>query len=319
MSDPNSALDDTPRLVDHERASIAGAGRRGAQRAGDERLHDANDGMSEAVQSGHAELLADADRPGGWLLLVDRIRQSYVDLDDPTYLDFEYLRSMADVVDARGPGPLAVTHVGGGAFTFARYVAATHPGSTQIVFEPDAALVEFVRARLPLRRGARIRVRSLPGRPGVRTLRDASADVVVIDAYLGGRVPAELTTGEFIADVARVLRPDGVLLANLTDGPPLTYTRRVVATVRTILPRAMLVGSTGVLGKRRYGNIVLVASRAALPLRAVRQAAASAMFPTRVVAGAALDALVAGAEPLSDAGPMRSPRPPEEGWRVEPE
>jgi hypothetical protein len=275
--------------------------------------------MNQAVQSGQAELLADADRPGGWLLLVDRIRQSYVDLDDPTYLDFEYLRSMADVLDARGPGPLAVTHVGGGAFTFARYVAATHPGSAQIVFEPDAALVEFVRARLPLPRGARIRVRPQPGRPGVRELRDASADVVVIDAYLGGRVPAELTTREFIADVARVLRRDGVLLANLTDGPPLTYTRRVVATARVVLPRVLLIGSAGVLGKRRYGNLVLAASRTALPLRAVRQASASAMFPTRVVAGTALDVLAAGAEPLSDATPMRSPRPPEEGWRVEPE
>ena len=275
--------------------------------------------MSQAVQSGHAELLADAERPGGWLLLVDRIRQSYVDLDDPTYLDFEYLRNMADVLDARDPGRLAVTHIGGGAFTFARYVAATRPGSPQIVFEPDAALVDFVRARLPLPRGARIRVRLQAGRPGVRSLRDTSADVVVIDAYLGGRVPAELTTREFIADVARVLRRDGVLLANLTDGPPLTYTRRVVATVRTVLPQALLIGPAGVLGKRRYGNLVLVASPASLPLRAVRQASASAMFPTRVVAGTLLDALVAGAEPLSDAEPMRSPRPPEEGWRVEPE
>ena len=271
-----------------------------------------------AVGSGFAELLSDADRPGGWLLIVDRIRQSYVDLDDPTYLDFEYLRSMADVVDALDSGPLAVTHVGGGGATFARYIAATRPGSSQIVFEPDAALVEFVRARLPFARDARIRIRPEAGRPGVVALGDASADVLVIDAYLGGRVPGDLTTREFLADAARVLRPDGVLLANLTDGPPLTYTRRVVATARTVLPNAALIGSTGVLGKRRVGNIVLAASRAALPLRAVRQAAASAMFPTRVLAGSPLAAIVGRAEPLRDDAPMRSPRPPEEGWRVEP-
>ncbi len=270
------------------------------------------------VQSGVAELLADADRPGGWLLVVDRIRQSYVDLDDPTYLDFEYLRSMADIVDALPTGPLAVVHVGGGGCTFARYVAKTRPGSSQIVFEPDTALVDLVRARLPLPRGARIRVRPRSGRHGVRDVRAGSADVIVVDAYLGGRVPGELTTREFLTDVARVLRPDGVLLANLTDGPPLTYTRRVVASARTVLPRVLLTGSTGVLGKRRYGNVVLAASRARLPLRAVRQAAASAAFPTRVVAGAALDALVGDdVAPLTDAAPMRSPRPPEEGWRVE--
>lgn len=272
--------------------------------------------MSEQVRSGQAELLADADRPGGWLLLVDRIRQSYVDLDDPTYLDFEYLRSMADILDALDPGPLAVTHIGGGACTFARYVAATRPGSSQIVLEPDAGLIELVRARLPLPRGARIRIRPELGRPGLAALGDASAHVVVLDAYLGGRVPDELTTREFLADVARVLRPDGVLLANLADGPPLTYTRRVVATVRTALPNVLLIGSTGALGKRRYGNVVLGASRARLPLRAVRREAASALFPTRVMAGRELDALVAGAEPLSDADPMRSPRPPEDGWRV---
>lgn len=269
-----------------------------------------------SVGSGEAELLADADRPGGWLLLVDRIRQSYVDLDDPTYLDFEYMRNMADVLDGLAPGPLAVTHVGGGACAFARYVAATRPGSSQIVLEPDVELIELVRARLPLPRGARIRIRPQAGRPGVAALGDASADVVVLDAYLGGRVPGELTTGEFLADVARVLRPDGLLLANLADGPPLTYTRRVVATVRAVLPRALLVGSTGALGNRRYGNIVMAAGRARLPLREVRRAAASALFPTRVVAGRELDSMVAGAAPLSDADPMRSPRPPEESWRV---
>lgn len=270
------------------------------------------------VSSGMAELLADADRPGGWLLLVDRIRQSYVDLDDPTYLDFEYMRSMADIVDALPDGPLRVVHVGGGGCTFARYIVATRPGSSQVVLEPDTALAELVRARLPLPRGARIRLRTQPGRDGVRGMRDGSADVVVVDAYLGGRVPGELTTREFLTDVARVLRPGGVLLANLTDGPPLTYTRRVVGTTRTVLPQALLTGSTGVLGKRRYGNIVLAASRSRLPLRELRRAAASATFPTRVLAGAALDALVGpDAQPLTDAAPMRSPRPPEEGWRVQ--
>jgi spermidine synthase len=272
--------------------------------------------VSEQVRSGQAELLADADRPGGWLLLVDRIRQSYVDLDDPTYLDFEYLRNMAGILDALDPGPLNVTHIGGGACTFARYVATTRPGSSQIVLEPDADLIELVRTRLPLPRDARIRIRSEPGRPGVAALGEASADIVVLDAYLGGRVPGELTTREFLADVARVLRPDGLLLANLADGPPLEYTRRVVATVQTALPQALLIGSTGTLGKRRFGNIVLGAGRAGLPLREVRREAASAPFPTRVLAGRGLDALVAGAEPLTDADPMRSPGPPEEAWRV---
>jgi SAM-dependent methyltransferase len=265
---------------------------------------------------GEVELLADADRPGGWLLLVDRIRQSYVDLDDPTYLDFEYLQGLADVLELLPEGPLAVTHVGGGACTLARYVAAVRPGSPQIVLEPDARLSAYVRARLPFPRGARIRVRAVDGRTGVAALRANSADVVVLDAFAGGRVPAELTAAEFIADVARVLRPDGVLLANIADGPPLQYTRRLVATFRGQFAAVALRGDAGVLRGRRFGNLVLAAGSGSLPVADLARIAAGAMFPHRVLSGRALAAFAADAAPLTDADPMRSPAPPDEIWRV---
>ena len=200
--------------------------------------------------------------PGGWLLLTDRIRQSYVDLDDPTYLDFEYVQAFADVIELLPDGPLAVTHVGGAGCTLARYIAARRPGSPQIVLEPDTALTATVRARLPFARGAADPGprRSTDG-PGSARWRAASADVVVLDAYLGGRVPAELTTTEFLADVARVLRPDGVLLANLADGPPLRYSRRVARTVAAHLPHVALRSDAAVFRGRRFGNVVLAASR----------------------------------------------------------
>ncbi|HLY33857.1 MAG TPA: fused MFS/spermidine synthase, partial [Jatrophihabitantaceae bacterium] len=206
-----------------------------------------------AFSSGSAELLADLDRPGGWLLLLDRIRQSYVDLDDPTYLDFEYIQAFADIVDALPAGPLAVTHVGGGAATFARYIAATRPGSPQIVLEPDEALTALVRRRLPFARGARIRVRGVDGRSGVAALGDDSADVLAVDAFLGGRVPAELTTVEFVADVARVLG-DGVVLMNVADGAPGLFVRRMAATLRTAFGHVAVTADPAVLKFRRFGN-----------------------------------------------------------------
>lgn len=262
------------------------------------------------------ELLADVDRPGGWLLLLDRIRQSYVDLDDPTYLDFEYLQAFAAVADELPPGRLAVTHVGGGGCTFARYLAETRPGSPQVVLEPDGALTAAVRARLPFRRGARIRVRATDGRSGMAALADRSADLVVVDAFAGGRVPAELSTVEFVADAARVLRPDGVLLVNLADGPPGRYSRRVAATLLAVLPQVAAQADPAVLKWRRFGNVVLAASAGALPVEGIQRAAAAAMFPRRVLAGPALRRFVGGARPLTDADPMRSPEPPDELWRV---
>ena len=275
-----------------------------------------SDTSGEPFRGGEVELFADADRPGGWLLLVDRIRQSYVDVDDPTYLDFEYVQSFADIIDLLPIGPLAVTHVGGGACTLARYVATTRPRSSQIVLEPDAALTAVVRACLPFPRQARIRVREIDGRQGVAALRDASADVLVLDAFHGGRVPSELATTEFFADAARVLRPDGVLLANIADGPPLRYTRRLVTSVAGLLPEVTLRTDPAVFRGRRFGNVVLAASRVSLPVADLIRIAAGAMFPQRVLAGAELTAFVGGASALTDADRMRSPAPPDEIWRV---
>lgn len=271
------------------------------------------------VGTGAAELLADADRPGGWLLTVDRVPQSYVDLDDPSYLEFDYVRRLGEVIDALDPpppAPLAVTHLGGGAATLARYVAWRRPRSPQIVCEPDAALTALVRARLPFRKDARIRIRPSDARAGVGDLKNGSADVVILDAYLGGRTPAELTTQEFFVDVARVLAPGGVLLANLADGGPLAYVRRVAASVQAALPELALQMDPAVRRGRRFGNVVLSASRAPLPLGAMRRAAAGAMFPAVVVAGRELHDLIRSASPLTDAAPARSPEPPDGTWRL---
>jgi spermidine synthase len=267
-------------------------------------------------QAGAVELLADADRPGGWLLLIDRIRQSYVDLDDPTYLDFEYVQAFAEILDALPQGPLSITHVGGGACTLARYVAATRPGSSQVVLEPDTELIALVRARLPFPRGGKPRIRPVDGRTGLAALPDSGADVVVLDAFAGGRVPTELTSVECLTEIARVLKPSGVLLVNEADGGELRYTRRLVATVRSVLPDVLLRADASVLKGRRFGNVVLAASRAELPVDRITRAAAAAMFPQRVVHGTELADMVGGAAVLTDADGLRSPQPPDELWRV---
>src|SRR5258708_19735628 len=97
-------------------------------------------------------LAADADRPAAWTLLADGFPQSHVDLDDPRHLEFEYVRRIGHLLDLAAPAgvPLRVLHLGGGALTLARYVAATRPGSRQLAVDSDAALVEFVPHPLPL-------------------------------------------------------------------------------------------------------------------------------------------------------------------------
>ncbi len=146
---------------------------------------------------GDAELVGDPDRPQAWTLFVDGTAQSHVDLDDPTHLEFEYVRRLAhlvDVLDPPGPAPLRVLHLGGGAWTLARYVAATRPGSTQQVVELDAALVDLVAARIPAD-GTGIDVLVDDARHGLERVPASSVDLVVLDAFAGSPDPGPPDVG----------------------------------------------------------------------------------------------------------------------------
>ena len=257
------------------------------------------------------ELLIDRVRPNGRILLVEGVPQSYVDVGDPTYLHFDYVRRMASVVDAaatRG-NPLRVLHLGGGGFTLPRYVAATRPGSTQVVVERDAALVALVRRELPLPAGD-LRVRVADARAALETEPDGQFDLVLADVYQAARMPAHVASVEFAAEAARVLRPDGLYVVNLTDLPLLAFSRIQAATLRVVFTEVGLIASRAMLRGRRYGNIVLVAARQPdrLPVARLASRAARDPVPGGVLHGASLDRFVAGSRPATDT-PVGEPGP----------
>lgn len=264
----------------------------------------------ETVASGVAELVPDPDRDTAFTLLLDGAPQSHVDLADPTYLQFEYVRRIAAAIDLVAPAgrPLRTLHLGGGALTLPRYLAATRPGSAQRVVEIDGPLVELVRRELPLPERANIRVRVGDAREAVTGMRDAGYDVVVLDVFAGARTPAHLASVEFAAQVARVLAPDGWLVANVADGPPLRHARAQVATIRAVLPEACLVADAAVLRGRRFGNVVVLAGRTPPPVAELTRRAAGDWFPGRVETD--LDRFAAGATPVPDVSAVASPLPP---------
>jgi spermidine synthase len=240
-----------------------------------------------------------------------------VDLDDPGYLDFEYVRRIGHVIDEAAPAgqPLRVLHLGAGALTLARYVASTRPGSPQLAVEVDAALVDLIRLRLPPR-NPRLRVRVGDARTELERLRPGSFDVVIADVFAGGRTPAHLTSAEFWAAAQRVVRGtsrgsrDGVVAANVADGAPLAHTKAQVATARAIFPHACLIADAAVLRGRRFGNLVLAASREPLPVDALTRRTAGDPMPGRVVYGADLARFTGGAKAVTDATAVPSPAAP---------
>ncbi|MFB6891006.1 spermidine synthase [Kitasatospora sp. NPDC056327] len=268
--------------------------------------------LTRAVGSGLAELRPDRDRPAAWSLLVDGAPQSLVDLADPTHLGFEYQRRLGHLVDlAAPPGrPLTVLHLGGGALTLARYVAATRPRSRQQVAETDTALTELVRAELPLERGWQIRVRGADAREVLERAPEGGADLVIADVFSGARVPAHCTTAEFTALAARALAPGGRYAVNIADGSALSFARAQVATLGAVFPELCLVADPAVLRGKRFGNLILAAAHTPLPLAELTRRVASDAALGRVEHGRALADFAAGAAPVTDAGAAPSPAPP---------
>ncbi|MET9426698.1 MULTISPECIES: fused MFS/spermidine synthase [unclassified Streptomyces] len=264
------------------------------------------------MDGGLAELVPDPERSRAWTLLIDGAPQSHVDLDDPAHLSFAYQRRLGHIADLVAPPgrPLTVVHLGGGAFTLARYVAATRPRSTQQIVELDAPLVALVRRELPLDPGARIRVRGADARAGLGKVADGWADLVIADVFSGARTPAHLTSTEFLAEVRRVLKPGGHYAANLTDGPPLAHLRGQVATAAALFPELALAADPAVLRGRRFGNAVLLASDTPLPVAELTRRVATDPHPGRVEHGRALADFTGGATAVTDAAAKPSPVPP---------
>ncbi|WP_030205002.1 spermidine synthase [Streptomyces sp. NRRL S-87] len=266
----------------------------------------------EQVDGGLAELSPDRERPDAWTLLIDGAPQSHVDLADPTHLDFSYQRRIGHVADLAGPArkPLNVVHLGGGAFTLARYVAATRPRSSQQIVEIDARLVQLVRTHLPLDPQARVRVRAVDARAGLAKVPDGWADLVIADVFHGARTPAHLTSAEFLDEVRRALAPTGWYVANLADGPPLAHLRAQIATAATRFAELALAADPVVLRGKRFGNAVLVAADQPLPVAELTRRVAGDPHPGRVEHGRALVDFTGGATPVSDAAATPSPPPP---------
>lgn len=246
--------------------------------------------------------------------------------------------------------PLRVLHLGAGGLTLARYVAATRPGSAQLAVESDGALAELVRRHLPLRqpssrvarqqrasrpqlgsqprvgrtaptaaepppmsrapRPGGLRVRVSDARTAVEGARPGSFDLVIADLFAGGSTPAHLTSAEFAGAVARALGPGGSYAVNVGDGPPLTHARARVATVRSVFPHACLISDPAVLRGRRFGNLVIAAGLAPLPVGELTRLVAADPFPARLLGDRELDRFAAGAAPIADALARPSPAPP---------
>ncbi|KNH18413.1 spermidine synthase [Arthrobacter sp. ZBG10] len=223
------------------------------------------------VDTGDCELIADQDNSTGWLLKINGVMSSHIDLADPLFLDFEYMRWMAALIESRWPpsdassgagqpGRIRGLHLGGGACSMARYFAAAYPDARQVVVELDGKLAEYVRGWFDLPKAPLLRLRVGEAREVTETLAADTRDFIIRDVFAGALTPRPLTTAEFNRHAARVLAPGGMYVVNSGDAPDLKNAREDAATIAATFAYTAIIADPAMLKGRRYGNMVMAGS-----------------------------------------------------------
>ncbi len=153
-------------------------------------------------------------------LVLDHLVHSYTDLKDPLYLEYEYIRIYEEFVrwHAKDKKSFKALFLGGGGYTFPRFIEAKYPKAEIDVVEIDPEITRVVKKYLGISETTRIRSFNEDGRWFVMNCKEnGSYDFIFGDAFNDLSIPYHLTTKEFASDLKRLLKPDGLLLANVID------------------------------------------------------------------------------------------------------
>jgi spermidine synthase len=217
---------------------------------------------------------ADDKEPNIQVLTLDRLVHSYVDMDDPTHLRYGYERVYADVVKAAFPGerPLSALFIGGGGYTFPRYLEVVHPSSHIEVVEIDPGVTATAYEQLGLPIDTTILSHTNDARRFIDRLpADQRYDLIIGDAFNDFSVPYHLTTLEFDRRVAAQLNEDGLYMVNIIDGQQGHFFRAYVSTLQQAFTHVYVSPVADKLGQLSRQTYVIVAANYPLPIHQAQQ------------------------------------------------
>ena len=235
-----------------------------------------------AIPTGVVELRDDSD--GSTTVWVNNVPSSVL-RPEHDVLDFEYMRHAAAAIrvwdDGRDDHRWLALHVGAAACTLPRYLAHAHPDSRHIAVDVDTALATLARQWWDLPPAPRLRVRTQDGLEALVSRGADSLDLIVRDAFADDATPAHLAGEDWWSQAARVLRPGGLVVANVAVRPGTTGAAADVAAASGAFASLVAVAEPAVTKGRRRGNVILVAGP--VDRDQLRRYAASAPLPTGVV------------------------------------
>jgi len=201
------------------------------------------------------------------ILILDRLVHSHSSLDDPTRLVYGYEKIYAEVTAyeaARQSEPLRALFIGGGGYTFPRYMATLYPDSQLHVIEIDPGVTAVAYDHLGVtpemdiltfNQDARLFLEEPPIRP---------YDLIMGDAFNDFSVPYHLTTREFNERVKLWLEDDGLYVVNMIDGVRGDFLRAYLHTLRQTFPHVYLAPTAASWQSSPRTTFVLIGSRSPL-------------------------------------------------------
>ncbi len=154
-------------------------------------------------------------------MILDNLRHSQVNMQDPTYLHYKHEHFQLEIVrqmKERTPEKQSVLVIGGGGYTFPRCTRVLIPTASVDVVEIDPGVTRMAKEKLGLLDEWKIRSIHMDGRQFVAEKSLPGAyDLVTLDAVNDLSVPSHLMTKEFNESVKKTLAPGGVYLVTVID------------------------------------------------------------------------------------------------------
>ncbi len=211
----------------------------------------------------------------GLALVLDHLIHSFSDPTDPTHLEYGYEKVYSEVtrLKAETHPAMRTFFIGGGGFTYQRYIEATYPESSIHVAEIDPAVTEVAFERFGVRPDTRIVTYNEDARIFFNEQRyDRPYDIIFGDAFNDLSIPYHLTTAEFAGQVHDALAPDGLYVVNVIDNYQTgEFLRAYMNTLRVHFPHVYLLGLGEAWRYRQQSTFIVVAAKQPLDLDGLRR------------------------------------------------
>jgi len=232
------------------------------------------------------------------VLILDRLVHSYTSLNDPTKLvyGYEQIYAEATAYQAQRDKHLRALFIGGGGYTFPKYMEAVYPGSDVHVVEIDPGVTQVAHAMLGLKPDTSIVSYNEDARLFLEQKPGEVYDLILGDAFNDFSVPYHLTTLEFNQRVRAWLADDGLYMVNLIDGPRGDFLRAYTHTLRQTFRHVYLAPTSESWRQASRTTFVLIATDTPLELVAFETIDAGngvPLFARRVLGEEAVRALLA--------------------------